>query len=140
MVLTNCFSKRFDYILAEWHLKKLCTNCRVYRKATVPFETNHRLLTMSCTFPSKRNRKLVFSRPNNFKPRKDISSLRNDPLVSNNFSNKLDELLADEPVIDDVNIFENFLLNLLFRLVNLNSLSFLNQPKNHHGLMKIFCP
>ena len=56
----NGFTKRVDYILAEWHLKKLCTNCRVYRKATVPFETNHRLLAMSCSFPSKRNRKLVF--------------------------------------------------------------------------------
>ena len=49
------FSKRVDYILAEWHLKKLCSNCRVYRKATVPIEMNHRLLIMSCSFPSKRN-------------------------------------------------------------------------------------
>ena len=24
------FTKRLDYILAEWHLKKLCNNCRVY--------------------------------------------------------------------------------------------------------------
>ena len=41
------FTKRIDYILAEWHLKKLCNNCHVYRKASVPFETNHRLLTIS---------------------------------------------------------------------------------------------
>ena len=54
------FTKRLDYILAEWHLKKLCTNCRVYRKASVPFETNHRLLTLSCSFPSKRKQKQFF--------------------------------------------------------------------------------
>ena len=55
--LPTGFTKRIDYILAEWHLKKLCNNCRVYRKASVPFETNHRLLTMSCSFPSKRKQK-----------------------------------------------------------------------------------
>ena len=54
------FSKRVDYILAEWHLKKLCSNCRVYRKASIPFETNHRLLTLSCSFPSKRKQKQFF--------------------------------------------------------------------------------
>ena len=29
------FSKRLDYILAEWHIKKLCSNCRVYRNSLV---------------------------------------------------------------------------------------------------------
>ena len=102
------FSKRVDYILAEWHLKKLCSNCRVYRKATVPYETNHRLLAMSCFFPSKRNRKLAFSQ--NYKTRKpikNISSLRNDSSISKNFSDKLDNLLIEEPIIGDVNSFEN---------------------------------
>ena len=46
------FSKRLDYILAEFHIKKLSSNCRVYRKASLPFETNHRLLTFSCSFHS----------------------------------------------------------------------------------------
>ena len=49
------FTKRVDYILAEWHLNNISSNCRVYRKVTVPFETNHRLLAMTCSFPSKRN-------------------------------------------------------------------------------------
>ena len=103
------FSKRVDYILAEWHLKKLCSNCRVYRKATVPFETDHRLLTMSCSFPSKRKQKAFFSKVSKpIKAHKDISTLRNDPNVCDNFSNKLDNILNEEPTINDVNIFDNF--------------------------------
>ena len=106
----NGFSKRVDYLSTEWHLKKLCSNCRVYRKATVPFETNHRLLAMSCSFPSKRNRKLVFSPINkNFKPRRDISTLRNNPSIVNDFSNKLDEILVNDPIVNDINVFDNFL-------------------------------
>ena len=96
----NGFTKRVDYILAEWHLKKLCSNCRVYRKATVPFETNHRLLAMSCSFPSKRNRKMLFSRPTKTSaPPRNIPLLRSDPNVCNNFSSKLDEFLNLDPLV-----------------------------------------
>ena len=103
------FTKRVDYILAEWHLKKLTTNCRVYRKASVPFETNHRLLTMSCSFPSKRKQKSFFAKPPRIaKPHKYIKALREDPQVCTNFSNKLDEILTDTPSLDDINAFDNF--------------------------------
>ena len=72
---------------------------RVYRKATVPFETNHRLLAMTCSFPSKRKQKFFFSQtPRLAKPHKDMKSLKNDPKIYNNFSNKL----------DDINTFDNF--------------------------------
>ena len=54
------FMKRVDYILAEWHIKKLSSNCRVYRKASIPFESDHRLVSMSCSFPSKSERKQFF--------------------------------------------------------------------------------
>ena len=107
---TGEFSKRLDYFLAEWHIKKLCTNCRVYRKASVPFETNHRLLTMSLSLPSKRKQKQFFSQNlKKAKPPKNISSLYNDPEVLNNFSKKLDTLLNEEPPSNDVNLIENFL-------------------------------
>ena len=103
------FSKRLDYILAEWQLKKFCYNCRVYRKASVPYETNHRLLTMSCSFPSKRKQKNFFSHTSKPpKPHKNISSLYNDDAVCNNFSKQLDVLLADNPP-DEVNLLENVL-------------------------------
>ena len=94
------FSKRLDYILAEFHIKKLSSNCRVYRKASLPFETNHRLLTLSCSFPSKRNQKQFFSKVSKpAKPHKNIPLLR-DPDVSKLFSNKLDQLLSDDPPDD----------------------------------------
>ena len=54
------FTKRIDYILAEWHIKKLSSNCRVYRKASVPFETVHRFVALSCSFPSKSEQKSFF--------------------------------------------------------------------------------
>ena len=102
------FSKRVDYILAEWYLKKLCSNCHVYRKASIPFEKNHRLLTLSCSFPSKRKQKQFFSpisKP--IKPHKNISLLYNDPDVCNSFSNKLDDLLSVAlPKNNDVNIIQ----------------------------------
>ena len=112
----NGFTKRVDYILADWHLKKLCSNCRVYRKATVPFETNHRLLAMSCSFPSKRNRKLIFSRP----PKtpilpKNIPLLRSDPSICNKFSSKLDELLNVDPPCNNVSSLENFLTDAVLK-------------------------
>ena len=90
----TCFSKRVDYILAEWHLKRLCSNCRVYRKASIPFETNHRLLTLSCSFPSKRKQKQFFSQISKpIKPHKNISLLHNDPDVCKSFWS-LDQLVV----------------------------------------------
>ena len=107
---TGDFSKRLDYILAEWHIKKLSTNCRVFRKASIPFETNHRLLTMSCSLPSKRKQKQFFSHNSKpVKPPKNISSLYNDPEVCNNFSKKLDLLLSEDPPCEDVEIIENLI-------------------------------
>ena len=107
---TGDFSKRLDYILAEWHIKKLSTNCRVFRKASIPFETNHRLLTMSCSLPSKRKQKQFFSHNSKpVKPPKNISSLYNDPEVCNNFSKKLDHLLSEDPPCEDVEIIENLI-------------------------------
>ena len=108
---TGDFSKRLDYILAEWHIKKLSTNCRVFRKASIPFETNHRLLTMSCSLPSKRKQKQFFSHNSKpVKPPKNISSLYNDPEVCNNFSKKLDHLLSEDPPCEDVEIIENLIM------------------------------
>ena len=109
------FSKRLDYILAEWHIKKFCFNCRVYRKASVPYETNHRLLTMSCSFPSKRKQKKIFSQLSKPpKPHKNISSLYNNDDVSKNFSKQLDALLADPPP-NDVNLLENVLTDSIIQ-------------------------
>ena len=118
------FTKRVYYILAEWHLKKLSSNCRVYRKATVPFETNHRLLAMTCSFLSKRNRKAFFSKASKpSKPYKDISSLRYDPVICNKFSEKMDD----------------FSQSRLFKTVNPRSQKFSNRLINVLGQVTNFC-
>ena len=101
------FTKRIDYILAEWHIKKLSSNCRVYRKASVPFETDHRFVALSCSFPSKSEQKSFFRKLQ--KPKRlytNIKSLKDDPKVCEHFSKKLDELLKDEPILNDVSTFE----------------------------------
>ena len=54
------FTKMIDYKLTEWHIKELSSNCRVYRRASLHFEFDHRFLALSCTFPSKSERKSFF--------------------------------------------------------------------------------
>ena len=73
LVSSTGFSKRVDYILADWHIKKLSTNCRVYRKASIPFESDHRLLVLHCSFPSKSEQKKFFRKPLTKKPFTKIS-------------------------------------------------------------------
>ena len=70
------FSKRVDYILADWHLKNLRTNCRVYRKASIHFESDHRLLVLHCSFPTKSEQRKLFRKPLTKKPFTKISCLK----------------------------------------------------------------
>ena len=65
---------------------------------------------MSCSFPSKRKQKQFFTRISKPpKPHKNISSLYNDNEVCKKFSDQLDVLLADDPLINDINLLENIL-------------------------------
>ena len=104
------FTKRIDYILAEWHIRKLSSNCRVYRRASIPFETDHRLVALSCSFPSLSEQKSFFRKSAKPKqPHTNIKSLIDHPLVCDQFSKKLDDILKNQPVLDDVNTFEQSL-------------------------------
>ena len=98
------FSKRVDYNCADWHIKRL--NCRVYRKAIIPFESDHRLLILHCSFPSKSEQKKFFRKPLTKKPFTKISCLKDIQTVFNNFSKKLDDLLVDEPLLNNIDTFE----------------------------------
>ncbi len=105
------FTKRIDYILTEWHIKQLSSNCRVYRKASIPYETNHRLLALSCSFPLKRHQKMFFSHgpPKIRKPYTNIKCLQVNNEIRLNFSNRLDEIFAGKPNFEDINTFEKHL-------------------------------
>ena len=70
---------------------------------------------MSCSFPSKRKQKKIFSQLSKPpKPHKNISSLYNNIDVSKNFSKQLDALLADPPP-NDVNLLENVLTDSIIQ-------------------------
>ena len=103
------FTKRVDYILTEWHIKKRSSNCRVYRRASIPFESDHRFLALTCSFPSKCKQKLFFRKPTN--PKKiftNIKSLKDDTKVLDNFSTTVDGFLQSEPSITDIDSFEKY--------------------------------
>ena len=58
----NGFSKRVDYILSDYFIKRFSTNCRVFRRASVPFDSDDRLVALYCNFPCKASRKLMFAK------------------------------------------------------------------------------
>ena len=103
------FTKRVDYILTEWHIKQLSSNCCVYCWASIPFESYHRFLALSCSFPSKHQQKLFFCKPKGPKSYTNINFLKNGPKVSEKISETLDNLLQNDPKIDDINTFEQSL-------------------------------
>ena len=110
------FAKRIYYILAEWHIKKLSSNCRVYRKASIPFESDHRLVVMSCSFPSTFERKKIFRTvKKGNKPFINIKSLKDNPTICSNFSMELNKLLKKEPIMRDVNSFEKLLTDSVYQ-------------------------
>ena len=104
------FTKIIDYIHAEWHIKKLCSNCRVYRGASsIPFETNHQLLALSCSFPSKRKQKSFFHKPS--KPPRihtNIKSLKDNSNICDNYSKRLSLLVKNAPKhpVQETNAYE----------------------------------
>ena len=101
------FTKRVDYILTEWHIKKLSSNCRVYRRASIPFKSNHRLLALTCSFPSKCQQKLFFRKPTSTKKTfTNIKSLKDYQKGLDKFSTTLDGFLQSEPNITDIDSFE----------------------------------
>ena len=51
------FKKRTDYIIAEKYIKKVSTQCQVYRKASKPFASDHRMIVLSCNLPTKAARR-----------------------------------------------------------------------------------
>ena len=71
------FTKRIDYILCDSFLKRFSTNCRVYRRASVPFDTDHRLVAMHCSIPCKAIRKMSYANTKNIqrKPLKNMKAL-----------------------------------------------------------------
>ena len=45
------YDRRLDYILGEWFIKRFSHNCRVYRGASNPFESDHKVVVLDCKIP-----------------------------------------------------------------------------------------
>ena len=92
------FTKIIDYILAEWHIKKLSSNCRVYRGASIPFETSyrHRKGNTNYFFHIQSKPPIIHT---------NIKYLKGSSNICDNYSKRLDTLLAKEPNINDINQF-----------------------------------
>ena len=96
------YKRRLDYILCEWFVKRFCNNCRVYRRISEGFYSDHKNVVMHCSFPSKKERKQVFKK--SVKQRScNIKSLKKDAEVVKIFSNALDIALDDMSMCIDIN-------------------------------------
>ena len=92
----NGFRKRTDYVIGDWYMKRFCTNCRVYRKASLPYESDHRLLAGHFSFPSKSLRKKIFK----CKTKKPVSTpniklLKTSEEIRNDFTALIENTLSD---------------------------------------------
>ena len=74
------YKRRLDYILCEWFVKRFCNNCRVYRRISEGFYSDHKNVVMHCSFPSKKERKQVFKKSVKQRSR-NIKSLKKDAEV-----------------------------------------------------------
>ena len=102
------FKKRTDYILAEGFVKKHTSNCRVFRGASIPFDSDHRMLAMTCNFPTKAAQKEIRRKRGRSSPahKPNIKSLIQDEEVCSRFSSVTEDLLmnanVDENNVDSI--------------------------------------
>ena len=101
------FSKRIGYIMAEWHIKPFAINSKVYRGASIPFESNRRVLALHCNFPLKRLRQNIIPRTQKNSP--NIKLLKTASKVQETFSSCLDNNLSDTVDTTDVGALESII-------------------------------
>ena len=89
--------KRIDYICTTPWLERYVQSCRVHTKASLPYDTDHRLLVMNISFPStKRDLKhqLSRSKASVSKPIVDYRALRDDPHIRQQLTMKVENELS----------------------------------------------
>ena len=94
--------KGLDYICTTPWLEKYVQSCRVHTKASLPYDTDHRLLVINISFPStKRELKHQISRSKRSKPNPmtDYWALRDDPHVMQQLTMKIEDDLST--IIED---------------------------------------
>ena len=88
----------------------LVTSCRAYRKTSALFDTDHYMVKMTLKYPStKKERKscLRHVRPSKPKPKLDITSLRHNPNIAEQYSDELNKCIDSNSIPSDVESLTN---------------------------------
>ena len=109
------FSKRNDYIIGEWYIKRFSTNCRVYRKASLPYDSDHRLLAASFKFPSNMMKKKLFHphAKTSSKPHLDIKTFRASDEIIERYSNNIETILTNPSSLNNPEVIEQYIVTAL---------------------------
>ena len=86
-------SKRLDYFLADRWLRNCCMSARAYPSVSGPFETNHFMVMAEFRFPGHKQRQKIFKKVEK-KPKKPLTTIRDDPEIRTTFSDAFDTALA----------------------------------------------
>ena len=87
------YKRRLDYIMAEWYVKRATKNCRAFPAQSQPFESDHRVVVLQASFPTKKKNKQIFPNKPRCEDHQDIRHLRDDPSVRAKYSARLDQLM-----------------------------------------------
>ena len=95
------YKRRLDYILCEGFVKRFSHNCRVYRSVSDGFDSDHKVVVLNCSFPCKRQRKLIFKRKKP-SPIPNVRYLRCNEDVVKNYSEVLENSLEGTSEITNI--------------------------------------
>ena len=107
------YKRRLDYIMSEWYVKRATKNCRVYPIHSQPFESDHRVVVMQASFPTKKKTKRIFSGKPRCEARQDVRQLRDDQSVQASYSSRLDQLMQHKPDSQNVDDVEEFIVDTI---------------------------
>ena len=118
------FRKRIDYIIGDWYVKRFCSNCRVYRKASLPYNTDHRMLAGHFNFPSHKLRQNLL-KPSKNKSSKlipNINLLKTCNDISKTFSVKLDQYIENSAIENNFDGSPDTIENAIVEAIKVASL------------------
>ena len=118
------YFRRLDYILTEWYVKRVVQNCRVYPAVSDAFDSDHRVVVLDASFPTKKTIRQIFSRKRagreKMKRVPNVKLLQDDEEICDNYNKELDKLLCDPPNSDeDVDSLEAKIVDVITEASNI---------------------
>ena len=135
------FTKRVDYILTEWHIKKLSSTVvfivvpAFHLSLIIDFWPSHVLSHQNV------NKILFFRKPTSTKKSyTNIKSLKDNKNVLNNFTLTLDGFLQSEPNFNDMDSFEKYFTECIIKASKTTIPNISSSSKNCPWVIMIFYP